>query len=336
MLGLKPEQKSAEQKTPTSNKIPKINNGSSMLERALNKSNNGECNSKVTKPSESRYDSSANRSNSSSNLNGFSSDKAKFNSKTVDGERSKNSTKQEPFTKRPDIPTSKTSQSSQKGWQVRMTEKGKTGIPGKPTQSTANKPQSAIRNAETKKPDFQSKTIAKNAPQVPSNSKQPSQSKTAKKVPPKEFPPRDLKPKQFPPADVRRKAFPSKDVRRKPALGTKHRILDDDDEEYDSEMDDFIDDGPQDGEDISKHISEIFGYDRSRYRHLDDDVDNMESSFSQQMKEEFISTKIGEFQVFNRFGTGNDRSRNLCSLVQNAMIIFLSYSSDCSDHIPLM
>lgn len=70
------------------------------------------------------------------------------------------------------------------------------------------------------------------------------------------------------------------------------RILDDDDSEYDSEMDDFIDDDDAE-EDYSKYISEIFGYDKSRYRDVDDDVDNMESTFAQQMKEEVISTKIG-------------------------------------------
>jgi protein SPT2 len=70
------------------------------------------------------------------------------------------------------------------------------------------------------------------------------------------------------------------------------RILDDD-EEYDSEMDDFIDDGPEEEQDYSKYISEIFGYDKSRYKHVDDDIDNMESTFAQQMKEEVISTKIG-------------------------------------------
>lgn len=70
---------------------------------------------------------------------------------------------------------------------------------------------------------------------------------------------------------------------------------DDDEDEYDPEMDDFIDDGPQDdySNNYSKYISEIFGYDKSRYRHADDDIDNMESSFAQQMREEVISTKIG-------------------------------------------
>lgn len=70
--------------------------------------------------------------------------------------------------------------------------------------------------------------------------------------------------------------------------------MDDDDEEYDSEMDDFIDDGPEDcSNDYSKYISEIFGYDKSRYKHIDEDDDNMESTFAQQMREEVISTKIG-------------------------------------------
>ncbi|XP_044254676.1 protein SPT2 homolog [Tribolium madens] len=117
---------------------------------------------------------------------------------------------------------------------------------------------------------------------------------TPKKPPPdlkpKQFPPKDLKPKQFPPPDVRRKDFPPRDVKRKP-LVNKRRILDD--EEYDSEMDDFIDDGPEEGEDYSKYISEIFGYDKSKYRNVDDDIDNMESTFAQQMREEVISTKIG-------------------------------------------
>lgn len=73
------------------------------------------------------------------------------------------------------------------------------------------------------------------------------------------------------------------------------RIYSDDEDEYDSEMDDFIDDGPQDGlEQVSKTISEIFGYDRRKYRDVeDDDIDNMESNFSQQMKEEFFSSKAG-------------------------------------------
>lgn len=40
---------------------------------------------------------------------------------------------------------------------------------------------------------------------------------------------------------------------------------DDEEEEYDSEMDDFIDDGDEGSNiDVSKCISEIFGYDKRR------------------------------------------------------------------------
>lgn len=39
---------------------------------------------------------------------------------------------------------------------------------------------------------------------------------------------------------------------------------DDDDDEYDSEMDDFIEDEGEPQEEISKHIREIFGYDRKK------------------------------------------------------------------------
>lgn len=74
------------------------------------------------------------------------------------------------------------------------------------------------------------------------------------------------------------------------------RIYDDNgDEDEDSDMNDFIDDGvEQNEEDYSKHISEIFGYDRTKYNYIDDDDDTaMESNFAQQLKEEYRSAKIG-------------------------------------------
>lgn len=37
-----------------------------------------------------------------------------------------------------------------------------------------------------------------------------------------------------------------------------------DDDEYDSEMEDFIEDEGEPQEEISKHIREIFGYDRKK------------------------------------------------------------------------
>lgn len=146
----------------------------------------------------------------------------------------------------------------------------------------------------------------------------------------REFPPKDFKTREFPPKDLKTRDFPPKDLKSAPAktrefpprdnrttrdfpprdgrfagrtgggggggpprkpMAQKRRIMDDD-SEYDSEMDDFIDDDPG-AEDYSKYIKEIFGYDKSRYRHLDDDVDNMESSFAQQMREEQLSKKMG-------------------------------------------
>jgi protein SPT2 len=50
-----------------------------------------------------------------------------------------------------------------------------------------------------------------------------------------------------------------------------------------------------DCEDYSKYISQIFGYDKNKYRQEDDDDLVMESNFAQQLKEEFVSTKIGTF-----------------------------------------
>ncbi|CAG4941576.1 unnamed protein product [Colias eurytheme] len=91
--------------------------------------------------------------------------------------------------------------------------------------------------------------------------------------------------KKLPPGD-RRRPNPN-DIRRK----QKSRI--DSDSEYDSEMDDFIDDGDE-NLDYSSAIKEIFGYDKSRYRDMDDDDDPMmESSFARQQREEYISKKIG-------------------------------------------
>lgn len=134
-----------------------------------------------------------------------------------------------------------------------------------------------------------------------------------KSVKPRDFPPKDvIKSREFPPKDVvRSRDFPPKDVvrgrefpprdmnrshgkaRKKMPSVNKKRILDDSDEsEYDSEMDDFIDDDEPEL-DYSRHIRDIFGYDKSRYRDEDYDSDNMESNFAQQQREEFISKKIG-------------------------------------------
>lgn len=155
-----------------------------------------------------------------------------------------------------------------------------------PSISTSSKPLPKIE----KKP-IPAKSVNDNKPKkFPSEDLRPRQF-PPKDLKPKQFPPADLKPKQFPPPDVKRRPVSHSDLKKKPV---KRRILDDD-EEYDSEMDDFIDDGPEESEDYSKYISEIFGYDKSKYRHVDDDDHNMESSFSQQLKEEYISAKIGTY-----------------------------------------
>ncbi|NXG64474.1 SPT2 protein, partial [Hemiprocne comata] len=73
----------------------------------------------------------------------------------------------------------------------------------------------------------------------------------------------------------------------RPPVGYKRQIEDDDDDEYDSEMDDFIEDEGEPQEEISKHIREIFGYDRKRYKDESDyALRYMESSWREQQKEE--------------------------------------------------
>lgn len=53
-----------------------------------------------------------------------------------------------------------------------------------------------------------------------------------------------------------------------PPITSAYKRKYEDEDEYDSEMDDFIDDGGDEQEEISKHIKEIFGYDRSRWASL--------------------------------------------------------------------
>lgn len=75
----------------------------------------------------------------------------------------------------------------------------------------------------------------------------------------------------------------------------RHRDYEDEeDEEYDSEMEDFIEDEGEPQEDISKHIREIFGYDRKKYKDESDyALRYMESSWKEQQKEEAKSLRLG-------------------------------------------
>ncbi|XP_037258139.1 protein SPT2 homolog isoform X1 [Falco biarmicus] len=80
----------------------------------------------------------------------------------------------------------------------------------------------------------------------------------------------------------------------RPPINYKRQIEDDDDDEYDSEMDDFIEDEGEPQEEISKHIREIFGYDRKRYKDESDyALRYMESSWREQQKEEARSLRLG-------------------------------------------
>ncbi|XP_015368161.1 PREDICTED: protein SPT2 homolog [Diuraphis noxia] len=114
---------------------------------------------------------------------------------------------------------------------------------------------------------------------------------------PKQFPPRDMVPKQFPPRDMIPKQFPPSDMRRRDdrhmPIRNKRQVIESDSDEYDSELDDFIDDGPEDEADYSKVISEIFKYDKSKYRGMDEDDECMESDYRTLQKEEYKSTRAG-------------------------------------------
>ncbi|KAB1272376.1 Protein SPT2-like protein [Camelus dromedarius] len=67
-----------------------------------------------------------------------------------------------------------------------------------------------------------------------------------------------------------------------------------DDDEYDSEMEDFIEDEGEPQEEISRHIREIFGYDRKKYKDESDyALRYMESSWKEQQKEEAKSLRLG-------------------------------------------
>ncbi|XP_076664685.1 protein SPT2 homolog isoform X2 [Andrena cerasifolii] len=159
-----------------------------------------------------------------------------------------------------------------------------------------------MKNAKPEKSALKMKIPEKQIPekQIPSTSMKQRELPTTSAVKCRPPQPPNSKAKQFPPADLKsiksKYAPPPRDYR-KSLIINKRRIQDNnmDEDEYDSELDDFIDDGPEpETEDYSKYISEIFGYDKSKYKHMDIEDDSaMESSFAQQLKEEYVSTKIG-------------------------------------------
>lgn len=78
-----------------------------------------------------------------------------------------------------------------------------------------------------------------------------------------------------------------------PITSAYKRRYEDEEDEYDPEMDDFIDDGGDEPDDISRHIREIFGYDRNRYKDESDyALKFMESSWKDMQKEEARSLRM--------------------------------------------
>ncbi|CAM4735188.1 unnamed protein product [Leuciscus chuanchicus] len=78
-----------------------------------------------------------------------------------------------------------------------------------------------------------------------------------------------------------------------PPITSAYKRKYEEEEEYDSEMDDFIDDEGEDQDEVSKHIREIFGYDRNKYKDESDyALKFMESSWKDQQKEEARSLRM--------------------------------------------
>lgn len=190
--------------------------------------------------------------------------------------------------------------------------------PSSAQSSSASREPSSIKKPVPSSQQNGAAKISSTAKPSPQSSAKPTPSSTAngqktRPFPPadvpqktRQFPPPDVqKTRQFPPPDVQKtRQFPPPDVMRKRPLDARGKpsssapmkkrrpVIEDSDSEYDSEMDDFIDDGDEEM-DYSSQIKAIFGYDKSRYRDEDFDDREMESTFAQQMREEFISKKIG-------------------------------------------
>ncbi|PVD33658.1 hypothetical protein C0Q70_04916 [Pomacea canaliculata] len=94
--------------------------------------------------------------------------------------------------------------------------------------------------------------------------------------------------------------FNRPEYKSKPPAPKRKMVIDseeeEEEEEYDDDMADFIDDeGTEDMDTVSGTIRQLFGYDKRKYRYVDDDDDDcMEASFSQVMKEEARSAKLGK------------------------------------------
>lgn len=152
-----------------------------------------------------------------------------------------------------------------------------------------------------------------------------------KDLTPKQFPPRDMVPKQFPPRDLVPKQFPPADMtikrngdRHMPARN-KRRVIESD-SEYDSDLDDFIVDESDEETDYSKVISEIFKYDKSKYKlfiiiHILKRIINTFLSFSD--IEEEMTTMMNAWNLtFVLFKKKNIKVLELVSLISNNTSMF--------------
>ncbi|XP_078076709.1 protein SPT2 homolog [Mustelus asterias] len=96
------------------------------------------------------------------------------------------------------------------------------------------------------------------------------------------------------PPGYRPMARPPVTAARSPISYGRRPVGYDEESDYDSEMDDFIDDAGESQDEISKHIKDIFGYDRRKYRDESDyALRYMESSWKEQQKEEAKSLHLG-------------------------------------------
>lgn len=248
------------------------------------------------------------------------------------GATSKSSTTSDSL-KRPAAPTAPSAGQGSSSAKISASTKPTNGSSSSSSGAASKRPLGgSSSSASSTKPTASSAKPAAAASTTTVQSRNPyahlNKSGATREFPPREFPPRDTtKTRTLPQLEVQRRrqqqaeergrgAPQSGPPRRQPEPGNKSkhvikdskdsinivfclclgRIYDEDDSEYDSELDDFIDDAGCE-EDISSHIRDIFGYDKRRYRDMDDDDDNMESNFAQVQREEFISKKLGKLAV---------------------------------------
>ena len=148
------------------------------------------------------------------------------------------------------------------------------------------------------------KSEAKPDPKAVSNPKGPSKENNFQQPSQKPNKPPRISGPEFHPAVVsskkskgkERSPSPEEPLRKKAKVSSSNRIESDDEDEYDSEMDDFIDDSDT-KMDVSAEIAKMFGYNRHKYRDEDFDDRDMENNrFSDIMKEEARSARIGRME----------------------------------------